>query len=130
MILLVENDPLLAEASYLLLDLQGYAVSVAANGREALTQLTWQKPDLIVTDWHMPLMNGIELCNVLKLSSEWCAIPIILMSGLPQRPARTPPYDMFLQKPFQAAQLLDAVHRLLDPAQKNSQSHSIGRKQI
>ncbi|MES2900547.1 MAG: response regulator [Pseudomonadota bacterium] len=129
MILLVENDPLLAEASYLLLDLQGYAVSVATNGREALTQLTWQKPDLIITDWHMPVMNGIELCNVLKLSSEWCAIPIILMSGLPQRPARNPPYDLFLQKPFQAAHLLDAVHRLVDPTQKSKPGHNSGQKQ-
>ncbi len=121
MILLVENDPLLAEATYLLLDLEGYAVSVAANGKEALTQMTWQQPDLIVTDWHMPVMNGIEFCNVLKLNSEWCTIPVILMSGLPQRPFSRPPYDVFLQKPFHAAQLLHAVHRLLNAARQNDQ---------
>lgn len=117
MILLVEDDAALAEATYLMLDLQGYTVSVAANGKEALTQLTWQTPDLIITDWHMPKMSGIELCNMVRSSHEFGAIPIILVSGLLPRATCNPPYNTFIQKPFLATRLLNNVERpLLQPS--------------
>jgi DNA-binding response OmpR family regulator len=112
MILLVENDPLLGETVYQLLEMHGYAVSVATDGKEAMAQMTWQTPELIISDWHMPNMNGMDLCRLLRHSVEFASVPIIMMSGMEPRRDITPPFDLFLLKPFRLANLLDAVREL------------------
>jgi DNA-binding response OmpR family regulator len=113
MILLIENDQLLAEPLYRLLELHGHAVSMAFDGEDALRQIRWQKPELIISDWHLPVLNGLELCRVLRRSSETRGIPFILMSGLPPRHDENTPFDAFIRKPFCAVHLINEVSRLI-----------------
>ncbi len=122
MILLVENDLLLAESVFFALEIHGYEVSVAYNGREGLTQAGWQKPELIITDWMMPEMNGMELCRRLKANDELASVPVIMMSGMvPDSDGRVP-YDAFVQKPFLTARLLEAVDALSGRARRRVES--------
>lgn len=116
MILLVENDPLLAESVYHLLEMHGYAVSVASDGKQALAQMTWQTPELIISDWHMPNMNGMDFCKAVRYSANFGAVPIILISGMAPWADLNVPFDVFIQKPFRLATLIDEIGKLLHTA--------------
>lgn len=79
MILLVEDSP--TQATYLkhLLEEGGFGVEVASNGKDGLAAIREKSPDLVVTDLHMPEMNGLELVEVVKC--EHPSLPVILTTG-------------------------------------------------
>ena len=57
-----------------------FTVVPAGNGREALGVLESREADLILSDWMMPLMDGVELCREVKGSERWSHIPFVLMT--------------------------------------------------
>jgi two-component system, sensor histidine kinase and response regulator len=59
-------------------------VVLAYNGEEALQQVQWQRPDLILLDVMMPGMNGFEVCKRLKDNPDTCLIPVVIMTALGQ----------------------------------------------
>ncbi len=75
-ILLVDDDPeILAAWQAILLD-EGYTVCCARNGLQALEHLKESVPDLVITDWMMPLMGGAELCRQLKAHPDLAHVPV------------------------------------------------------
>ena len=80
-VLLVEDEPAQREVLSYNLEAEGYAVRRAENGEEALLLVAEEAPDLIILDWMMPLMSGIEVCRQLKTRSETRDIPIIMLSA-------------------------------------------------
>ncbi|MEW6100687.1 MAG: response regulator [Candidatus Omnitrophota bacterium] len=68
---------------------EGYEVVAAKDGQEALNLAKAQKPDLIVSDYLMPNLNGAELCRALKKESETKAIPIIIVTAYPAEKERS-----------------------------------------
>ncbi len=113
MILLVENEAASADVYFSVLTLDGYAVSVAPDGFDALKQIEWQLPDLIlVSDWKMPGLNGIDLCRIIRNNPVSRAIPIILMGGSWPSFEKDAVFEAFLQKPFQVAALLSMVRKV------------------
>ena len=80
-ILLVEDEPAQREVLAYNLEAEGYAVSRAENGEEAMLQVAEALPDLVILDWMMPLMSGIEVCRQLKTREETRQIPIIMLSA-------------------------------------------------
>jgi CheY-like chemotaxis protein len=114
--LLVVDDEADVAATYrLLLQLEGFEVEVADNGLQALRAVEQHRPDLIVTDLAMPLMNGAELCHRLREQSRTQHIPIIMTSALAQ-PAGPgePEFDEFIRKPVDPDRLLQRIRALLD----------------
>ena len=82
-VLLVEDDEDLRENLELLLRRRGYAVSSAANGREALEKIDPEDPPcLIITDLMMPVMDGWELAKHLESDPKLASIPRVLCSGV------------------------------------------------
>jgi two-component system sensor histidine kinase/response regulator len=81
-ILIVEDSPTQAEKLGYILEKQGYRVSFAANGREALAFMDVRKPALIISDIVMPEMDGYELCRKVKSDQNCRNIPIILLTSL------------------------------------------------
>src|SRR5438132_10913367 len=75
-VLIVEDNPDVRRLYAIGLNQRGYEVKLAANGAEAVERIAHEKPDVILLDWVMPLMDGGEVLN--KLSSE---VPIIVISG-------------------------------------------------
>ena len=63
------------------LEKQGYAVAEAANGREALERVAERRPDLILLDLMMPVMDGFEFTNRLRAVDAWCDIPVIVATA-------------------------------------------------
>ncbi len=80
-VLLVEDEPAQREVLAYNLEAEGYAVSRAENGEEALLQIDEITPDLVILDWMMPLVSGIEVCRQLKTREDTRNIPVIMLSA-------------------------------------------------
>lgn len=115
MILIVDDDANMAENCSMLLEAHGYAVRVAFSGKEALSQIELQQPQLLISDCCMPDLSGLELSERLNAGPNGSSFPILLMSGsLRCRVAPGKRYDAFIKKPFLAENLLSQVHELLN----------------
>jgi CheY-like chemotaxis protein len=124
-ILVVEDDPDVRRVIVECLSLIGYKVTEAANGAEALTQLQAAKPDLMVVDYAMPDMTGAEVISeARKIIGE---VPVILATGyadmaVVERLAGKP---TILRKPFDIAQLGDAVNRVLEASRDKAEAAGV-----
>lgn len=94
-----------------------YNVITARDGNEALELTRKERPDLIITDYQMPGLTGLELCHALKSTPETQAIPSILLTarGFSLRLEEMEQVDIRLciHKPFGPKQILQAVQELL-----------------
>lgn len=103
-ILVVEDELDVATMIGTVLEDEGYEVILARQGREALDILAARRPDLVVSDLMMPVMDGYALCAAMQVNPEWRSIPLVLVS------AGAPPpdsgYTRFLPKPFAIDALL------------------------
>ena len=114
MILIVDDDPALAENCSMLLESYGYEVSVAFSGMEALSRIKSSQPALLISDCCMPDLTGLELSQQLHAEPGGSQFPILLMSGSLQcQVAPGKSYDGFIKKPFMAETLLLEVRKLL-----------------
>lgn len=116
-ILIVEDDQLIR---YLLKDIlqESYILYEAGTGFEALEVVKRSCPDLIISDIMMPDMDGLELCNIIKNTTETCHIPFVMLSARTTIEQKTEGYscgaDAYIPKPFQTEHLLVRVHKLLE----------------
>src|SRR3954466_749854 len=95
----------------------GFNVLTARDGQEALELAQTEHPDLIITDYHMPQLSGLELCQRLKQDPATRDIPAIMLTA---RGYHLEPHDTqqsgilrMLSKPFSPRQLLDTVNEVL-----------------
>ncbi len=80
-VLLVEDEPAQREVLSYNLDAEGFRVVAADNGEDALMLVDEEGPDIIILDWMMPKLSGIEVCRRLKMRPETRGIPIIMLSA-------------------------------------------------
>jgi CheY-like chemotaxis protein len=114
-ILVVDDEPSYSGIISEILEDAGYRIFVAANGREALEALADLMPDLIISDYMMPIMDGATFANQVRATTTHRYVAIIMMSGLSEEAVRNrfSDYQAFLQKPFFESTLLDAVSHVL-----------------
>ena len=112
-ILVVDDDDSTVELLAQLLELEGYAVLTASNGKEALESASRTVPGLIVTDQVMPIMTGAELFRALKSSPRLRQVPVILITSAPPAAARDLHWAELIRKPLDLETLLRSVHRVL-----------------
>jgi len=98
----------------------GFNVLTARDGQEALELAQTEHPDLIITDYHMPHLSGLELCQRLKQDPATSSIPAIMLTarGYQLDPADTQQSGILcmLSKPFSPRQLLTTVNEVLERA--------------
>jgi PAS domain S-box-containing protein len=103
-----------------------YVVDIAANGIEALQAVMRRKPDLIVTDIVMPMMNGVELLKILRAEPGTQALPVLLISGLAEEAQRIEGFregaDGYLAKPYSVRELRALVGSMLQGADQRAQA--------
>jgi CheY-like chemotaxis protein len=96
----------------------GYTVVTARDGQEALELAQQQKPDLLITDYHMPQLSGLELCQKLKQEPGTNGIPAIMLTarGYHLEPSDTEKSGILrmLSKPFSPRHLLATVNEVLE----------------
>ncbi|HEY0610726.1 MAG TPA: response regulator transcription factor, partial [Chitinophaga sp.] len=116
-ILVIEDDIIMCNILQLILKKQGYIVSIAQNGQEALSLLKKGHFDLIVTDLMLPFANGLELVSKLKASASQNKIPVIILSAVTDERTVREAFDLgaddYLKKPFAPSELVSRIHRLL-----------------
>lgn len=114
-VLLVEDEPGAMITVSLLLEMMGYRVTQAANGKRALEALKLELPDIVVTDYMMPHMNGIELIKAMRAEPAFAAVPVILSSAaLPPEIDTSRVAAGFLSKPYRIDALVALIGRVLD----------------
>jgi two-component system phosphate regulon response regulator PhoB len=80
-VLVVEDEDALATLLHYNLDKEGYQVAVAGDGEEALTMASERAPDLVILDWMLPKVSGIEVCRRLRGRAETRNVPIIMLTA-------------------------------------------------
>jgi len=116
-VLLVEDEPAQREVLAYNLAAEGYAVDQAPDGDEALLLVAEGAPDIIVLDWMLPGVSGIEICRRLKSSVETRAIPIIMLSARAEEVDRVRGLetgaDDYVIKPYSVSELMARVRTQL-----------------
>lgn len=113
-ILLVDNEPDVIDALRIFLESEGHHTVTALDGLEAFEMAAGRQPDVVVTDWKMPHVDGLALCRMLRHSNPGAGLPVILVSGdLPPTDGRATLYDGFLRKPVPLEELSALISRLL-----------------
>ena len=112
-ILIVDDDPQFRRTLHLALDSCGYEAGDAADGEEALEAVAANVPDLIVLDWQLPGMDGIQTCRALRTHYN---VPVIIVSGNRSNSkdaALTAGANDYLAKPFAMNDLLTRIESAL-----------------
>ena len=116
-ILVVDDEPATVKMVQLVLEGEGCEVTTASNGTECLQKVTSNRPDLIILDVAMPVLDGFETLRALRQDAATQDLPVIMLT------ARTADedvvrgwstgVDLYLTKPFSIDELLTAVRRIL-----------------
>ena len=112
-VLLVEDEPAQRELLAYNLEAEGFDVMTADNGEDGLILVDENDPDLIVLDWMMPQLSGIEVCRRLKSNSKTRHIPVIMLSARAEEVDRVRGLetgaDDYVVKPYSVIELMARV---------------------
>jgi CheY-like chemotaxis protein len=119
-ILVVDNEPLIAMALEAALEDVGYEVMTAANGRQGLERLAEARADLVLLDMMMPIMGGPAMLAAMAALPELAGIPVIILSSLPEETIRNRVDGVaaILRKPHTADQVLGEIVKALGEMKK------------
>jgi two-component system alkaline phosphatase synthesis response regulator PhoP len=116
-ILVADDESHILNVVSLKLTNAGYTVLTAVDGQEALELATAQRPDLLITDYHMPQLSGLELCQRLRQNPATAGIPTIMLTArgydLEASDTEQNGINCMLTKPFSPRQLLATVGEML-----------------
>jgi DNA-binding response OmpR family regulator len=116
-ILIVEDDPDIRELTALKLTLEGHEVHVESDGEGGLVAARELVPDLVVLDWMMPKLTGIEVCQALRADPPTATLPIILLTAKAQEADVQRGFaagaDDYISKPFSPPELASRVNAVL-----------------
>jgi CheY-like chemotaxis protein len=132
-VLLVDDYPDALETWRLYLDLSGFEVVTAADGRTAVEVAHQAHPDIIVMDLELPVLSGFEAARELRAAEDTAGIPMIAATGYSHfnglDRARLKSFDLVVVKPCDPAQLLLQIRRLLGHANGSSGANGQGHRQ-
>ncbi|ALG90267.1 MAG: phosphate regulon transcriptional regulatory protein PhoB [Confluentimicrobium sp.] len=116
-VLVVEDEPAQREVLAYNLEAEGFSVSKAENGEEALLLVDEDAPDIIVLDWMLPNVSGIEVCRRLKSRADTRGVPIIMLSARSEEVDRVRGLetgaDDYVVKPYSVVELMARVRAQL-----------------
>jgi DNA-binding response OmpR family regulator len=119
-ILIVEDEPTLAQALRYNLEREGYRVTLASQGQEALDAFHLRHPDLVILDLILPDMDGLEVCRALRRHSS---VPILILTARGEETDRVVGLELgaddYMVKPFSMRELVARVRALLRRAQSS-----------
>jgi len=108
--MVVDDDPDMRRALTACLDAEGYEVELCEHGRDALERLELgSRPDVIVLDLMMPVLNGLEFLEVLHNDERWSGIRVIVVSATRGYSQEDLGVHCSLEKPFQLEDLFEAI---------------------
>jgi CheY-like chemotaxis protein len=116
-VLVVDDEVAIANLLADVLSDEGHRAIVAANGHEGLKRAEEERPDLVITDFMMPVMDGAQLIKAIAEHPDLKDVPVFLMSSAPEAAIRDKclGYALFIRKPFEIYGVIDLVTRALKP---------------
>jgi len=116
-ILIADDEPNQLELMSFNLESSGFSTIKARNGKDALQLIEDHSPDLVILDWMMPYISGIDLCRTLRSRSETKLLPIIILSARSEDSDKSLGLDTgaddYISKPFSPKELISRVNALL-----------------
>jgi len=123
-ILLADDETHILNVVSIKLQNAGYEVITAEDGQEAYELARQRQPDLIITDYQMPLLSGVELCSKLRCEPGTCDIPAIMLTArgfvISENDKTSGNIKQVIDKPFSPREVLASVHELLEAASVGS----------
>ena len=116
-ILVADDEPNQIELMKFNLEKSGFLVKSAYNGEQALDMIYEKKPNVLIADWMMPKMSGIELCRALRSNKDTMLLPIIMLSARSEEADKSLGLDTgaddYISKPFSPMELVSRVKALI-----------------
>ena len=117
LVLVVEDEAALVTLLRYNLEREGFRVTEARDGEEAMLQIAEQMPDLVVLDWMLPLMSGIEVCRQLRRLPETRRLPVVMLTARGEEGDKLRGLDAgaddYVTKPFSPSELIARLRAVL-----------------
>ena len=124
LVLIVEDEAPLVTMLRYNLEKEGFQVCEAGDGEEALVQIAERKPDLVLLDWMLPLVSGLEVCRRIRRSAESRSLPVIILTARGEEADRVRGLDSgaddYVVKPFSPSELVARLRAVMRRAQPGS----------
>lgn len=128
-ILIVEDEPEIRDMLAFSLERGGYSITLAEDGESALRMLDQQRPDLVLIDWMLPGISGIELANRLRRNEPTHDLPLIMLTARSEEGDKLKSFsigvDDYVTKPFSSKELLARIKALLRRSGKSDEGRLI-----
>jgi two-component system phosphate regulon response regulator PhoB len=129
LILVVEDEAALVTLLRYNLEREGFRVAEARDGEEALLMAREQKPDLVILDWMLPLLSGLEVCRQLRRGPETRNVPIIMLTARGEEGDKLRGLDSgaddYVTKPFSPSELIARIRAALRRSRPASNGESL-----
>lgn len=114
-VLVVDDEFGIVEVLEAILTDAGFHVVIATNGRQALARIAEHRPDLVLLDYMMPVLDGVGVLHALTADRSADGLPVVVMSALPEEAVSTATrrYKAFLRKPFRIRSVLAAIEQAM-----------------
>jgi DNA-binding response OmpR family regulator len=123
-VLVVEDDPDIAQLVAHYLDKAGFSTEVLSSGRDALAAMAARPPDLLILDLMLPQVDGLEVCRITRANEATASLPIIMLTARAEESDRIVGLELgaddYLAKPFSPNELVARVRALLRRAKRAS----------
>lgn len=134
LVLIVEDEPALTELLRYNLGKEGFRTATAANGEEAMLLVAEELPDLVILDWMLPKMSGLEVCRRLRQGPQTRDIPIMMLTARGEEADRIRGLDSgaddYVVKPFSPGELIARARALLRRAKSPSVEEMLSYRDI
>ncbi len=129
LILVVEDEAALVTLLRYNLEREGFRVAEARDGEEALLMAREQKPDLVILDWMLPLLSGLEVCRQLRRGPETRSVPIIMLTARGEEGDKLRGLDSgaddYVTKPFSPSELIARIRAGLRRSRPTTNGESL-----
>jgi len=126
-IFIIEDEPSIVKLLTYNLEKEGFIVSFSDNGNDGLKSLKNFEPDILLLDWMLPDLSGIEICSLIKKNEKLNKIPIIMLTARGEEEDKIKGLDSgvddYMTKPFSFKELLARIKALLRRSKPNSISN-------
>lgn len=116
-ILIVEDDPALSELLTYNLESAGYRTTLLSQGEDVLPEILDERPDLVILDWMLPNLSGIEICRQIRANNDTRLLPVIMLTAKGEDPDRVRGLDTgaddYIVKPYSPSELIARIKALL-----------------
>jgi DNA-binding response OmpR family regulator len=123
-VLVVEDDPDIAQLVAHYLDKAGFSTELLSSGRDALAAMAARPPDLLILDLMLPQVDGLEVCRITRANEATASLPIIMLTARAEESDRIVGLELgaddYLAKPFSPNELVARVRALLRRAKRAS----------